>query len=196
MLAELLRGASLFRIFLVALLAGAVTGCASSRSPTPTPIALIGTLDTSKPGIDIFVADAAGNLKCAAHSASGKLPEAISLPLSCEDSQTGTLNLTKSPDLHGTVTFANGTVGDVTFDLSQPVPPPRVAVAPPPFAVPAPVYIPTHPSYSRSYYSTGYVRPHYRRATYVHSYYRRNGTYVSGHSRRGSYVHGYYRHRR
>jgi hypothetical protein len=186
------------RVSVVAALgvAAVVAGCASSPPSPPPPIAFIGELDVSRPGIDFLITDAAGTLKCSAHSTSGKLPAALSLPLTCEDGQTGTLNVTKAPDLRGAVIFSNGTTGEVTF-AALPAPPP-IAVAspppPPPVVVSSPVPVRTYRTYSRARYSTGYVRPHYRRSTYVRGYYR-NGHYVSGHTRRGSHVRGHYRRR-
>lgn len=178
------------RIWGALALCAALAGCATAPAPSPPPpIALIGTLDLSRPGVDFLIADGLGTIRCSAHSASGKIPEALSLPLACETGQAGTLNLTKAPDLRGTVAFDNGTTGEVTFTLPAAAPPP----APPPVASAAPIYPSTAVrSYSRSRYSTGYVHPHYRRGGYVHGYYR-NGHYVSGYSRRGSYVRGYYR---
>lgn len=186
----------MFRSLLIAALcAGTVAGCASAPPPPPpVPIALTGTLDTSRPGIHFFITDAAETLKCSAHSPSGKLPETISLPLACVDGQTGAFNLTKAPDLRGTVTFANGMVGDVTFAVPAPVRPPPVAVTPPPPPVAASPSTYVTRSYTRSRYSTGYVRSHYRRSTNVRGHYR-NGRYVSGHTRRGSYVRSHYRRR-
>ncbi|PPQ16326.1 hypothetical protein CV770_26635 [Bradyrhizobium sp. AC87j1] len=168
-----------------------LTGCASAPPPTPpAPIALIGTLDLSKPGVDFLITDAPETLRCSAHSVSGKIPEAVSLPLTCENGQAGTLSLTKAPALRGIVAFDNGTTGDVTFTI-----PAAALQPPPPVATAAPGYPSTvSRTYSRSHYSTGYVRPHYRSGGYVRPHLR-NGHYVSGHYRRGSYVRGHYRRR-
>ena len=181
-------GGDIMRVWGVLALCAALAGCATAPPPaSPTPIALIGTLDLSKPGVNFLIIDAAETLRCSAHSASGKIPEALSLPLTCENGQAGTLNLTKAPDLQGAIAFENGTAGDVTF--SMPPPPPPVAAAPPPVYGTGVVR-----SYSRSHYSTGYVRPHYRRGGYVRPHFR-NGHYVSGHYRSGSHVRAHYRRR-
>lgn len=183
-----LPGGEHMRVWGILALCAVLGGCASAPPPAPPPpIPLIGTVDISKPGVDFLITDAAGTLRCSAHSASGRIPEALTLPLTCEPGPAGTLNLTKAPDLHGSVVFDNGTLGDVTFA------PPAALPPPPPVAVAAPVYpAPTVRSYSRSHYSTGYVRPHYRRGGYVRPHLR-NGHYVSGHYRSGTHVRGYYR---
>jgi hypothetical protein len=190
----------------ILVLAGAVlAGCASAPAPpAPEPLALYGSLDLSKPGIGIRVADVSEALVCEAHYASGKLPETLSLPLTCSEGRFGTLYLTKAPEgLRGTATFVGGQFGDVTF------PPPPVSAPP---ATPAPVATPAVvvPAPSVSYappahrvyvrhrsLSSGsvYVRAHTRRATYVRPHYR-NGRYVSGHYRSGSHVRAHYRRRR
>jgi hypothetical protein len=174
---------------------GLLAGCASSPPQLPTvPIALTGALDLTRPGVHFRITGANETLECSAHSSMGKLPETLSLPLSCDDGKAGTLNLTKSPDLRGAVTFADGTIGEVTF---VPLPPtaPRVAAAPSTtVAASPPAHVRTYQTYSPSRSSTGYVRSHYRRSTYVRGYYR-NGRYVSGHYRRGSHVRGHYRRR-
>ena len=178
------------RLWWAVALCAALAGCATAPPPAPpSPIALIGTVDISKPGVEFLITDAAGTLRCSAHSATGRIPEALTLPLNCEPGPAGTLNLTKAPDLHGSVVFDNGTLGDVTFAPPAAAPPP-----PPPIAV-AQVYPTTvGRSYSRTHYSTGYVRPHYRSGGYVRPHFR-NGHYVSGHYRSGAHVRGYYRRR-
>src|SRR5882757_6778034 len=92
-----------------------LTGCASAPPPAPELLALNGMLDLSKPGIGIRVADISETLVCEAHYASGKLPETLSLALTCSEGRFGTLYLTKSPELKGTVTFVGGQLGEVTF---------------------------------------------------------------------------------
>jgi hypothetical protein len=187
----------MFRAVIVAV-SLVLTGCATAPPPAPEPVALNGTLDLSKPGIGIRVADISETLVCEAQYASGKLPETLSLPLTCSQGRSGTLYLTKAPELRGTVTFVGGQTGDVTF----PPPPPAPAVAPA-VVVPAPSVSYSPPSSSRATTyvrhhsgSTGYVyvRAHTRRATYVRPHYR-NGRYVSGHYRSGSSVRGHYRRR-
>jgi hypothetical protein len=196
----------MFRSSVLALAGVVLAGCASAPPPpAPEPLALNGTLDLSKPGIGIRVADLSETLVCETHTASGKLPETLSLPLTCSEGRSGTLTLTKAPELRGTVTFTGGQLGDVTFappaTLTPPpaAPPPAVA---PPVIVPAPSVStsapPTHHTYVRHRSaSTGYVyvRAHTRRATYVRPHYRA-GRYVSGHYRSGSHVRAHYRRRR
>jgi hypothetical protein len=195
----------MFRSFILALAGIVLAGCASAPPPpAPEPLALNGTLDLSKPGIGIRVADVSETLVCEAHTASGKLPETLNLPLTCSEGRSGTLYLTKAAELRGTVTFTGGQLGDVTFaPPAIPAPPPA---APPPVVAPAVVPAPsvsysappTHRAYVRHRStSTGYVyvRAHTRRATYVHPHYR-NGRYVSGHYRSGSSVRAHYRRRR
>lgn len=177
------------RVWGILALCAVLGGCASAPpSAPPAPLALRGALDVSKPGIDFLITDAADTLRCSAHSASGKIPEALSLPLGCESGQAGTLNLTKAPELHGSVTFDNSTLGDVIFAQPATTPPPPSTAAAPPVAYPSTVVR----SYSRSHYSTGYVHPHYRRGGYVRPHFR-NGHYVSAHYRSGTRVRGYYR---
>jgi hypothetical protein len=193
----------MFRLFILALAGIALAGCASAPPPpAPEPLALNGTLDLSKPGIGIRIADLSETLVCETHYASGKLPETLSLLLTCSEGRSGTLTLTKAPELRGTVTFVGGQRGDVTFAPPvTPAPPPTAA---PPAVAPAVVVPPPSASYSsppvhratvrhRSA-STGYVyvRAHTRRATYVRPHYR-NGRYVSGHYRSGSHVRAHYR---
>jgi hypothetical protein len=196
----------MFRSFILALAGVVLAGCASAPPPpAPEPLALNGTLDLSKPGIGIRVADVSETLICEAHTASGKLPETLSLPLTCSEGRSGTLYLTKTPDLRGTVTFIGGQLGDVTFAPPAIPAPPPAAPAPvvaPAVVVPAPSVSysapPTHRAYVRHRsISTGYVyvRAHTRRATYVRPHYR-NGRYVSGHYRSGSSVRAHYRRRR
>jgi hypothetical protein len=196
----------MFRSFILALAGVVLAGCASAPPPPASePLALNGTLDLSKPGIGIRVADVSEMLVCETHYASGKLPETLSLPLTCSEGRSGTLYLTKAPELRGTVTFIGGQLGDVTFappaTLAPPPTPSPPAVAPaivvsaPSVSYSAP---PTHRAYVRHRStSTGpvYVRAHTRRATYVRPHYR-NGRYVSGHYRSGSSVRGHYRRRR
>jgi hypothetical protein len=194
----------MFRSFILALAGVVLAGCASAPPPpAPEPLALNGTLDLSKPGIGIRVADVSETLVCETHYASGKLPETLNLPLTCSEGRSGTLYLTKAPELRGTVTFVGGQLGDVTFTppatLAPPPAAPPPAVAP---AVPAPSVSysapPTHHAYVRHRsVSTGYVyvRAHTRRATYVRPHYR-NGRYVSVHYRSGSSVRAHYRRRR
>jgi hypothetical protein len=196
----------MFRSFILALAGVVLAGCASAPPPpAPESLALNGTLDLSKPGIGIRVADVSETLVCETHYASGKLPETLSLPLTCSEGRSGTLYLTKAPELRGTVTFIGGQLGDVTFAPpatlvpSPTAPPPVVAPA---VVVPAPSVSysapPTHRAYVRHRStSTGYVhvRAHTRRATYVRPHYR-NGRYVSGHYRSGSSVRAHYRRRR
>ena len=196
----------MFRSFILALTGVVLAGCASAPPPpAPEPLALNGTLDLSKPGIGIRVADVSETLVCETHYASGKLPETLSLPLTCSEGRSGTLYLTNAPELRGTVTFIGGRLGEVTF-----APPANLAprpIAPPPAVAPAVVVPAPSVSYSappthratvrhRST-STGYVhvRAHTRRATYVRPHYR-SGRYVSGHYRSGSSVRGHYRRRR
>jgi len=197
----------MFRSFVLALAGVVLAGCASAPSPpaTPEPLALNGTLDLSKPGIGIRVADLSETLVCETHTTSGKIPETLSLPLTCSEGRSGTLYLTKAPELRGTVTFVGGQLGEVTFTPpANPAPPP---VAPPPTVAPA-VMVPApsvsyspppthratirHRSASSGYV---YVRAHTRRATYVRPHYRA-GKYVSGHYRSGSSVRAHYRRRR
>lgn len=195
----------MFRAVIVVAASLILTGCASVPAPAPEPLALNGTLDLGKPGIGIRVADISETLVCEAHYASGKLPETLSLPLTCSEGRSGTIYLTKAPELRGTVTFVSGQLGEVTF-----TPPAALAPAPaaPPPAVTPPVIVPapsvsysappTHRAYVRHRsVSTGYVhvRAHTRRATYVRPHYR-NGRYVSGHYRSGSHVRAHYRRRR
>lgn len=197
----------MFRSFILALAGIVLAGCASAPPPSlaPEPLALNGTLDLSKPGIGIHVADVSETLVCETHYASGKLPETLSLPLTCSEGRSGTLYLTKAPELRGTVTFIGGQLGDVTFappaNVAPPptAPPPAVAHA---VVVPAPSVSYSAPPAHRTTIrhrrtSTGYVyvRAHTRRATYVRPHYR-NGRYVSGHYRSGSSVRGHYRRRR
>jgi hypothetical protein len=186
----------MFRAVIFAAASVVLTGCASAPPPAPEPLALNGTLDLSKPGIDIRVADISEALVCETHYASGKLPETLSLPLTCSEGRSGTLYLTKAPELQGTVTFVGGQLGNVTF-------PPAPAVAPA-VVIPAPSVSYSPPPSGRTIVhvrhrsaSTGYVyvRAHTRRATYVRPHYR-NGRYVSGHYRSGSSVRGHYRRRR
>jgi hypothetical protein len=188
----------MFRAIIVVAASLALTGCASAPPPAPEPLALNGALDLSKPGIGIRVADISETLVCEAHYAPGKLPETLSLPLICSEGRSGTLYLTKAPELRGTVTFVGGQLGEVTF-LPPAAPAPAVAAA---VVVPAPPvsYSPppsgratTHVRHRRVL--TGYVRAHTRRATYVRPHYR-SGKYVSGHYRSGSSVRGHYRRRR
>jgi hypothetical protein len=197
----------MFRSFIPALAGVVLAGCASAPPPPPAPepLALTGTLDLSKPGIGIRVADVSETLLCETHTASGKLPETLSLPLICSEGRSGTLTLTKAPELRGTVTLIGGQVGDVTF--APPATPAPAPAAPPPVAAPAVVVPapsvsyappPTHrASVRHRSASTGYVyvRAHTRRATYVRPHYR-SGRYVSGHYRSGSSVRGHYRRRR
>jgi hypothetical protein len=198
----------MFRAVIVVAAGVVLTGCASAPPPAPEPLALNGTLDLSKPGIGIRVADISETLVCEAQYASGKLPETLSLPLTCSEGRSGTLYLTKTPELRGTVTLVGGQVGDVTFPApAAPAPPPPPAPAP---VVASPVIVPalsvstSAPPYHRSTghvrhrpASTGYVyvRAHTRRATYVRPHYRA-GKYVSGHYRSGSSVRAHYRRRR
>lgn len=195
----------MFRSFILALAAIVVAACASAPPPpAPEPLALNGTLDLSKPGIGIRVADVSETLVCETHTTSGRLPETLSLPLTCSEGRSGTLYLTKAPELRGTVTFVGGQLGEVTF--APPAPPAPAPAASPPAATPAVVVPGPSVSYSapparRAYVrhrsaSTGYVyvRAHTRRATYVRPHYR-NGRYVSGHYRSGSSVRGHYRRR-
>jgi hypothetical protein len=189
----------MFRVFICAAASLILAGRASAPSSAPEPLTLNGTLDLGKPGIGIRVADIPETLVCEAHYASGKLPETLSLPLTCSEGHSGTLYLTKSPELRGTITFVGGQIGEVTF-------PPPAAPAPavaPAIVVPAPsVSYSSSPSGRATIYvrhrsvSTGYVyvRAHTRRATYVRPHYR-NGRYVSGHYRSGSSVQGHYRRR-
>jgi hypothetical protein len=188
----------MFRVFICAAVSVVLAGCASAPPPAPEPLALNGTLDLSKPGIGIRVADSSETVVCEAHYASGKLPETLSLPLTCSEGRSGTLYLTKAPELRGTVTFVGGQLGEVTF-LPPTAPAPAVAPA---VVVPAPSvsYSPPPSGRATTYIrhrsgSTGYVRAHTRRATYVRPHYR-NGRYVSGHYRSGSSVRGHYRRRR
>ncbi len=190
-------GAIVYRIGLIVTLGALLCGCETAPPLGPVePMALIGTLDLSQPGIGIRVADSAKVVRCDAHYAQGRLPDAVSLPLVCADNRAGTLQLTKAPELHGKVAFADGGLGDVTFAetaLLAPV----VAVAPPIAPVSSHSGSTTAPrrSYVRTQtYSSGYARAHTRRATYVSGHYR-NGHYVSGHERRGSYVRAHYRRR-
>jgi hypothetical protein len=196
----------MFRSFILALAGVVLAGCASAPpSPAPEPLALHGTLDLSKPGIGIRVADVSETLVCETHTASGKLPETLSLPLTCSEGRSGTLNLTKAPELRGTVSFVGGQLGEVTFaPPASPAPPPPAAppAAAPAVVVPAPsVSYSTPPAHRATVrhrsVSTGYVyvRAHTRRATYVRPHYR-NGRYVSGHYRSGSHVRAHYRRRR
>ncbi|HEV7599371.1 MAG TPA: hypothetical protein VGO49_03830 [Bradyrhizobium sp.] len=197
----------MFRVFIVAAASLVLTGCAAAPAPAPEPLALNGTLDLSKPGIGIRVADISETLVCEAHYASGKLPETLSLPLTCSEGRSGTLYLTKAPELRGAVTFVGGQLAEVTFaPPAAPAPPPPApapAVASP-VLVPAPSVSTSAPPYHRSTgqvrhrpASTGYVyvRAHTRRATYVRPHYRA-GRYVSGHYRSGSSVRAHYRRRR
>src|SRR5882757_6977490 len=125
----------MFRSFILAFAGFVLAGCASAPPPpAPEPLALNGTLDLSKPGIGIHVADVSETLVCDAHYASGKLPETLSLPLTCSEGRSGTLYLTKAPELRGTVTFVGGQLGEVTF-LPPAAPAPAVAPA---VVVPAP----------------------------------------------------------
>jgi hypothetical protein len=194
----------MFRSFILALAGVVLAGCASAPPPpAPEPLALNGTLDLSKPRIGIRVADVSETLVCETHYASGKLPETLSLPLTCSEGRSGTLYLTKAPELRGTVTFVGGQLGDVTFTPPATLAPPPAAPPPavaPAVIVPAPSVSssapPTHRATIRHRrVSTGYVRAHTRRATYVRPHYR-NGRYVSGHYRSGSSVRGHYRRRR
>jgi hypothetical protein len=193
----------MFRSFIVALAGVVLAGCASvPPPPAPESLELNGTLDLSKPGIGIRVADVSEKLVCETHTAAGKLPETLSLPLTCSEGRSGTLYLTKAPELRGTVTFIGGQLGDVTFAPTATLAP--SPAAPPPVAAPAVVPAPSvsysPPPNHRAYVrhrsaSTGYVRAHTRRATYVRPHYR-NGRYVSGHYRSGSSVRAHYRRRR
>jgi hypothetical protein len=196
----------MFRSYILALAGVVLAGCASALPPPALePLAHNGTLDLSKPRIGIRVADPSETLVCQTHYASGRLPETLSLPLTCSEGRSGTLNLTKAPELRGTVTFVGGQFGEVTFaPPATPAPPP---VAPPPAVAPAVIVPapsvsysapPAHRAYVRHHsVSTGYVhvRAHTRRATYVRPHYR-NGRYVSGHYRSGSHVRAHYRRRR
>jgi hypothetical protein len=196
----------MFRSFVLALASVVLAGCASAPPPVaPEPLALNGSLDLSKPGIGIRLADVSEALVCEAHYASGKLPETLSLPLTCSEGRSGTLYLTKAGEaLRGTVTLVGGQFGDVTF----PPPPPPISTPPAaPAPVAAPVVVPApsvsyapppaHRVYVRHRSSSSgsvYVRAHTRRATYVRPHYR-NGRYVSGHHRSGSHVRAHYRRR-
>jgi hypothetical protein len=190
----------MFRAVIVIAASLVLAGCTSAPPPAPEPLALNGTLDLSKPGIGIRVADISETLVCEAHYASSKLPETFSLPLTCSEGRSGTLYLTKALELRGTVTFVGGQLADVTFP-SPAAPAPTVA---PTVVAPAPSvsYSPPPSSRATTYVrhrsgSTGYVyvRAHTRHATYVRPHYR-NGRYVSGHYRSGSSVRGHYRRRR
>jgi hypothetical protein len=187
-----------FRAVAFAVLGVVLVGCASAPPPAPEPLALNGTLDLSKPGIGIRVANISETLVCEAHTALGRLPETVSLPLTCSEGRSGTLYLTKAPELRGTVTFVGGQFGEVTF-AAPAAPAPALAPA---IVVPAPSVSTSPPPYRRATTyvrhrsaSSGYVRAHTRRATYVRPHYR-NGRYVSGHYRSGSSVRGHYRSRR
>jgi hypothetical protein len=191
----------MFRAVIVVAASLVLTGCASAPPPrAPEPLALIGTLDVSKPGIGIRIADISETLVCDARYASGKLPETLSLPLSCSEGRSGSLYLTKAPELQGTVAFVGGQLGNVSFappaapaPAAAPavvVPAPPVSYAPPPSGR-ATTYV-RHRSVSTGYV---YVRAHTRRATYVRPHYRA-GRYVSGHYRSGSSVRGHSRRRR
>lgn len=190
----------MLRVAIVVAASLVLTGCASAPPPAPEPLALNGTLDLSKPGIGIRVADISETLVCEAHYASGNFPETLSLPLTCSEGRSGTLYLTKAPELRGTVTFVGGQLADVTFPspaAAAPavapavvVPAPSVSYSPPPSGR-ATTHV-RHRSGSTGYV---YVRAHTRRATYVRPHYR-SGKYVSGHYRSGSSVRGHYRRRR
>jgi hypothetical protein len=197
----------MFRSFILVLASVFVAGCtlAPPPLPAPGPLALNGALDLTKPGIGIRVADVSETLVCETHYASGKLPETLSLPLTCSGGRSGTLYLTKAPELRGTVTLIGGQLGDVTFAPPPALAAPAVATSPavaPAVVVPAPSVSYSAPPSHRAYIrhrsaSTGYVyvRAHTRRATYVRPHYR-NGRYVSGHYRSSSFVRGHYRRRR
>src|ERR1700712_590869 len=99
----------MFRSFILALAGAVLAGCASALPPpAPEPLALNGTLDLSKPGIGIRVADVSETLVCETHTTWVKFPETLSLPLTCLEGRSGTLTLTKAPELRGTVTFVGG----------------------------------------------------------------------------------------
>lgn len=104
----------MFRSVILAAAGVVLAGCASAPPPAPEPLALNGTLDLSKPGIGIRVADVSETLVCEAQYASGKLPETLSLPLTCSEGRSGTLYLAKAPELRGTVTFVGGASPFVT----------------------------------------------------------------------------------
>src|SRR3954451_22442701 len=116
----------MFRSFIPALAGIVLAGCASAPPPpAPEPLALTGTLDLSKPGIGIRVADLSETLICETHTASGRLPATLSLPLACSEGRSGPLILTKTPELRGTVTFIDGQLGAVAFaPPAIPAPPP------------------------------------------------------------------------
>jgi hypothetical protein len=186
----------MFRFALAGALALALEACATAPPPAAPPerLSFAGTLDLSQPGIGFHLTHESG-LACDARYSLGRLPETVTLPLSCNEEQSGTLTVAKATDIRGAVTLADGRMGDAIF-----VPPiaPRVAVvAPPPVAASAPppvaaVSFVTPPRVVRT--GPVYVRSHYRRGGHVRGHYRK-GKWVSGHSRRGTTVRGHYRRR-
>lgn len=189
------------------LCAGCATGGVQApATPAPERLNFDGTLDLTGKGVGFSLAHASG-LTCRARYESGRLPEAVTLPLGCTEQQTefaGTLAVVKAADLRGAVTLADGRVGDVVFVRPAAAPvvaapvtsPPPLVSAPPPVpvtvtvappltvvVVPGPV-VHTGPIRVRSHYRRGgHVRGHYRAGRYVRPHYR-SGTTVRAHARR------------
>lgn len=189
----------MFRFVLAGALALALGACASAPPPAAPPerLSFNGTLDFSRPGIGFNLSHESG-LICDARYGSGRLPETVTLPLNCNENQSGTLTVANAADIRGVIALADGRVGDAIFERPTP-PPPVVAVAPAPSPVVAPppppvaaVSVVTPPREART--GPVYVRSHYRRGGYVRGHYRK-GKWVSGHSRRGTTVRSYYRRR-
>jgi hypothetical protein len=184
----------MWRVLAVTFIVAALGGCASTSPPavdTPPAVRLSfdGTLDFTRPGIGFHLAHASG-LSCDGRHNAGRLPDLVTILLTCSDQLTGKLTARKSDALRGEVALSDGRFGDVQFDL------PPTAPAPIPSAT-ASATAPaagTSTVVSRPAHGTGYVRAHTRRGGFVRGHYRK-GKWVSGHTRRGTTVRAHYRRR-
>jgi hypothetical protein len=119
------------RVVALTLLALNLSACAR-QAPMPAEavpaapasrLVFQGTMDLSRPGVTFEISHA--DLSCTGHHAVGRLPEKFSIPVRCNDTATGTMALTKSTSISGTVNLSSGIEGDVEF--SRPVAAPAAA---------------------------------------------------------------------
>ena len=105
----------------IAIMLSAIACSACATAPVapppaapPAPLAFTGKLDLSGQGVGFVITH--NDLSCAGRYASGRLPDPVSVEVACTDKQTGMLTVTKTPAMHGDVTFADGRKGIVTFE--------------------------------------------------------------------------------
>ena|SRR5665213_181317 len=104
---------------LLAAVAIACSGCATAPTAppppaVPEPLVFTGTLDLSGQGVGFVITHASG-LSCTGRYGSGRLPDPVSVEVTCNDEQTGTLTVTKTAGMRGDVTLSDGRQGIVTF---------------------------------------------------------------------------------